>query len=143
MVTLSDWFQSSCHKFLPPALTAHSIRASNGQRTTTTFVSLQGASFALLFSAHCNFKHECCWWSVIQACPTLFNPPGSSVHGISQARLLEWVAISYSRRFSLPRDRTHVSCVSCRGRQILYQCATWEALKHEYQDLKLYNIKTK
>ena len=41
------------------------------------------------------------------------SPPGSSVHGISLARLLEWVAISYSRESSRPRDRIHVvSCVS-------------------------------
>ena len=39
--------------------------------------------------------------------------PGSSVHGISQARILECVAISSSRGFSQPRDGTHVSCVSC------------------------------
>ena len=48
------------------------------------------------------------------------SPPGSSVHGISQARILEWVAISYSRGSSWPRDWTWVSCVSCIGRQVLY-----------------------
>ena len=63
-----------------------------------------------------------------QSCPTLCNPvdcspPGSSVHGISQARILEWTAISSSRRNSWPKDRT---CVSCIGRQILYHSATWE-----------------
>ena len=46
------------------------------------------------------------------------GPPGSSVHGIFQARILEWVAISFSRGTSQPRDQTRVSCV---GRQILYQ----------------------
>ena len=55
--------------------------------------------------------------SVAQSCPILCNPmhcspPGSSVRGISQARVLEWVAISFSRGSSCPRDRTHVSCVS-------------------------------
>ena len=39
-------------------------------------------------------------------------PPGSSVHGIFQARILAWVAISYSWGSSQPRDRTHVSCTS-------------------------------
>ena len=53
-----------------------------------------------------------------QSCPTLCypvdcSPPGSSVHGISQARILEWVAISSSRGSSWPRDQTHDSCVSC------------------------------
>ena len=55
-------------------------------------------------------------------------PPGSSVHKIPQARMLEWVAISSTRGYSQPRDRTHVSSVSCIGRQILYLCTTWEAL---------------
>ena len=56
-----------------------------------------------------------------------YNPPGSSVHGISQANILEWVIISSPRGSSPPRDRTHVSCISCIGRQILYNWATWEA----------------
>ena len=52
---------------------------------------------------------------VAQLCPTLCdrmdcNPPGSSVHEIFQARKLEWVAISFSRGSSQPRDRTWVSC---------------------------------
>ena len=53
---------------------------------------------------------------------------GSSVLGVSPARILEWVAISYSRGSSEPRDRTQVSCVSCIGRQILYHYTTWEAV---------------
>ena len=52
---------------------------------------------------------------VVQSCLTLSDPmdcspPGSSVHGILQARVLEWVAISFSRGSSQPRDRTQVSC---------------------------------
>ena len=49
------------------------------------------------------------------------SPPGSSVLGIFQARILEWVAISYFRAASQPRYQTRVSCISCIGRQILYQ----------------------
>ena len=49
--------------------------------------------------------------------PVDCSPPGSSVHGILQARPLEWVAISYSRGSSWPRDQT---CVSCTARQGLY-----------------------
>ena len=56
------------------------------------------------------------------------SPPGSSVHGIFQARILEWVAISFSRGSSQPWDGTHLSDVSCIGRQVLYTSATWEAL---------------
>jgi len=54
--------------------------------------------------------------------------PGSSVHGILQARTLEWVAISFSRGSFWPRDRTHVSYVSCTDRWALYHCATWKAI---------------
>ena len=57
-----------------------------------------------------------CISEVTQSCPTLCDPmdcslPGSSVHGIFQARVLEWVAISSSRGSSQPRDRTWVSCI--------------------------------
>ena len=66
---------------------------------------------------------------VTQWCLTLCDPmdcslPGSSVHGIFQARILEWVAIPYSRASSRPRGWTHFSCTSCIGWQILYHCAT-------------------
>ena len=50
-------------------------------------------------------------------CPLDCNPPDSSVHVISQARILEWVTISLSRGSSQPRDRTQVSRI---GRWILY-----------------------
>ena len=68
----------------------------------------------------------------LQSCPTLCNPmegspPGSSVRGILQARILEWVVMPSSRGSSWPRDRTCVSHVSCIGRQVLYYWATWEA----------------
>ena len=53
-----------------------------------------------------------------------FVSPGSSVHGISQATISEWVAISFSRGFSQPSNWTHISCI---GRQILYHWATSEA----------------
>ena len=49
---------------------------------------------------------------------------GSSVYGILQARILEWVAISFSRRSSQLRDRTRIFCISCTGRQILFHWAT-------------------
>ena len=51
------------------------------------------------------------------------SPPGSSIHGILQARLLEWGAISFSRGFSWPRDLT---CISCICRWVLYHWATRE-----------------
>ena len=64
-----------------------------------------------------------------QSCPTLCDPmdsssSGTSVHGILQARTLEWAAISFSRGSSWPRDWTCISCVSCIGRWILYHLCT-------------------
>ena len=66
-------------------------------------------------------------WYLTLCSPTDCSPSGSSVHRISQARILEWVAISSSRVYSWARDKTCISCVSCIGRQILYHCTTWEA----------------
>ena len=62
-----------------------------------------------------------CCSLVTKSVPTLCNPmnyslPGSSVHGISQARILEWVAILFSRGSSQPKDWT---CISCTGRRFL------------------------
>ena len=72
---------------------------------------------------------------VTQSCLTFCDPmdcslPGSSVHGIFQARILDWVVISYSRGSSWPRDWTHASYVSCTGRQILCHCATLGSSYH-------------
>ena len=61
-----------------------------------------------------------------------YSPPGSSIHGIIQARILKWVAISFSRRSSQPRVQT---CVSCIGREVLYHCATREALTQLHHSL--------
>ena len=62
---------------------------------------------------------------LLQLCPTLrgpmdCSPPGSSVQGISQARILEWVAMPSSKGSSRPRARTCVSDVSCDDRRVLY-----------------------
>ena len=59
------------------------------------------------------------------SCPTHSDPmdcslPGSAVHAILQARILEWVAMLSSRRSSRPRDQTLISYVSYIGRQVLY-----------------------
>ena len=88
--------------------------------------------FLGVFGKKITYRHiylSICCCLVSQSCPILCHPmdcslPGSSIHGISQARTLEWVAISFSRGSSWPRDRT---CVSCIGMQVLYCWATWEA----------------
>ena len=55
------------------------------------------------------------------------SPPGSSVHETFPPRVLERVAISFSRGFSQPRDRTHISCISCIVGWFLTTWITWEA----------------
>ena len=61
------------------------------------------------------------------------SPSGSSVHGISQARILKWVAILYCRGSPRSRDQT---CVSCIGKWILYPCATWKALFFQFSSVQ-------
>ena len=75
-----------------------------------------------------NYLYSCLiqFSSVPQSCPTLCDPmdyslPDSPIHGIFQARILEWVAISSSRRSSRPRNQICVSYVSCIDRQVLYR----------------------
>ena len=67
------------------------------------------------------FENYPCGWvhaQLLQSCPTLCDPigcslPGSSVHGILQARVLKWVAIPSSKGSSEPRDWICISCISC------------------------------
>ena len=63
-----------------------------------------------------------------QSCLILCNPMHYSPPGIFQARILEWVAISYSRQSFWPKDQTHVSCISCAGRRILYHFILYHSL---------------
>ena len=71
-----------------------------------------------------SLKYAWVWscFSSVQLCSSMdCSPPGSSVHGILQARTLEWVAMPSSRGSSWPRHRTQVSYISCIGRQFLKQ----------------------
>ena len=77
------------------------------------------STFSLHLSSFYFFIFWQCVWLVAQSCPTLCNPmecspPGSSVHGILQARILEGVVMSSSRGSSQPRDWTQVSCTADR-----------------------------
>ena len=68
-------------------------------------------------------QHKCVLnrFSCVRLCdPMNCSLPGSSVQGILQARILEWVAIPSSRGSSQPRVRTHISYISCTGRWVLY-----------------------
>ena len=72
-----------------------------------------------------SYSWGCCCCSVAKLCPTLCD----HIHGVFQARMLEWIAISTPGDLPDPgRDQTHVtSCISCTGRWSLHHCTTWEA----------------
>ena len=75
---------------------------------------LQFSSILTLLLLPSRFSH-------VQLCdPMDCCPPGSSAHGIPQARILERVAVSFCTGSSQPKDQTHVSCVSCIGMWVLY-----------------------
>ena len=81
----------------------------------SVFTPLGTSSLWQLLETYWSFKVS----EVAQSCPTLCDPmdcspPGFSVHGILQARILEWVASSFSRGSSRPRDQTQVSHIAGR-----------------------------
>ena len=70
----------------------------------------------------------CVCSKLLRSCLTLCDPidhssPGSSVHGIFQARILEWVAMPSPKGSSWPRHWTCISYVSCTGRRVIYTSA--------------------
>ena len=95
-------------------------------------VSLTSEPLHMLYSfATLNHTHMylCMHAKSLQLCLTLCNPldcssPGSSIHGIIQTRVLEWIAMPSSRGSSQARDRTLVLYVSCIGRWVI-SSATW------------------
>ena len=66
----------------------------------------------------CEFSRICLFCNSLDCSPS----------EISQARILEWIAISFTRGYSWLGDQTRVSCIFCLGRWILYHWPTWEAL---------------
>ena len=80
-----------------------------------------------------------------QSCPTLcdlmdYSPPGSSVNGILQARILEWVAMPLLQRIFPTQESNPHPYVSCISRRVLYTSATWEAPSVRMKDLKSRSI---
>ena len=84
-----------------------------------------------------------------QLCLTLCDPmdcspPGSSAHGISRARILEWAAMPSSRGSSWPRDWIRGSYVSCTGRQVLYhQWPLWRRHVQEEHFILIFDFQSK
>ena len=124
-VTLARHFTSLCLSFL----------SESGDSNISAYTPRGKGEFSRLTSTwRYHLSHQgspvSTWSEVAQSCPTLCDPmdcslPGSSVHGIFEARTLEWVAISFSRGSSWARDRTRVSHIVGR---LFTVWATREAL---------------
>ena len=113
------WGNQSWHQVhLWPVLGSRSLCKLTYQCSHCSFAVINGIGF-----------HWICQFMLFmlshQLCPPLCDPmdcglAGSSVHGILQARIMEWVVISSSRGSSWTRDQTRVSYILCFGRWVLY-----------------------
>ena len=109
----------------PTSLSSSSVMHDNTQ--LPNLCGLQPLNFV---------SYACMDAKLLQSCPILCNPmdyspPGFCVHGISQARILEWVAISSSRASSCPRDQNCIFYASCIGRWVLYHCHRLEVRRRK------------
>ena len=101
----------------------HTERKKEKEGERAQALDLQANLFKCWLSTGTCILFNCCRvWLFCN--PMHCSPPGSSVRGILQARILEWVGISFCRGSSQPRDRTLVSCI---GRWVLYHWVTREA----------------
>ena len=134
-LAISIWRKPKSSQLLTSHLCLLTLTAATSLKTSTTLSPVLPTSVIsslLLWPIKGNSLPVCMCSKSLQSCPTLSNsvhcsPPSSSVHGIFQARILGWGAMPFSRGSSWPRDRTHISHISCIGRRVLYHCATWEA----------------
>ena len=118
-----------------------SVKLWNQRITGKLSRTIQEGKRAVAWAFTCKHeKTDVCVKSFL-LCPTLCDPmecslPGSSVHGILQARILEWVAMPSSRGSSWPRDWTCISCLPARGGESSTTSTTWEALKMLTEDYR-------
>ena len=126
-VSDSLWPHGLQHARLPcpspsPRLCSNSYPLSQWYHPTISSSVTHFSSCLHSFPASASFPMSWLFASeseVTQSCPTLWDPmdsslPGFSIHGIFQAKILEWVAIYFCRRSSWPRDQTRVSCFAGR-----------------------------
>ena len=123
-ITCSDSWHCFCNRWWKLREWSNTVTAKpyllqkpKDQKDALVFSSVKGKQrFGFFFSS----AYMCTCWVMFDSLWPCGQSSGSSVHWIFQARILEWVAISFSKGSSQPRDRTRVSCV---GRWILYHCA--------------------
>ena len=144
MVPLGPWslsggYQTSCEEQAPKLSVVLALETSpwyHGDRSPGAFCDIQVPWWPPsldpwrdgLTETATTYKEDCCCFFshevMSDSCGTMdCSPPGSSVHGIFQARILEWVAISFSRGSSQPRDHTWVSSFGRWG----FFTTVWEA----------------
>ena len=119
-----DWHRDSFREWFRTSLQAHKdSRVVQEKKLNESVVSssawFHDGLWSIMASENCPARGECILVCVqsLQSCPTLCNPldyspPSSSVHGILQASILEWVAMPSSREFSQPGVQTCISCIA-------------------------------
>ena len=124
--------ESRNHKTIPASVSVYHLKVSfTGASDGTESACNDGDPSSIPGSGRYHHLKICVYSSIaavslltharLSCNPIDCSPPGSSVHGISQVRILEWVVISFSREFFWPRDQAHVPCIR---RKVLYQWVT-------------------
>ena len=119
------------------------VSFSSSKMSLSFFMSNKNFFLLSMVNLQCHVSFKCTakWISYVRAqslsLVRFFVTPWATVHGVSQARILEWVAKSCSRGSSWPRDRTHITCISCNGRYMLYHWAIWEAQLVKYVHISI------
>ena len=114
------------------------IRRVANNRTQLKWLSIDACWKAPHSKISVNWCSISCVLSHVWLCdPMDCSPPSSSIHGIFQARILEWVDISSSRDLLHSGIEPMVSCVSCIGKRILYHWPTKEAHIYTYSQFNL------
>ena len=113
---MSNWTELNWTEWFPILLPLGSLLSLVGFLWHFFSISLFGYGMHFLARGLIQSVLHCTCAQSLQSCPTLsdlmdYNPPGSSVHGILQARILEWVAMPSSRGSSQSQDWSHVSCL--------------------------------
>ena len=128
------WLDRLAHIHLPFffLLNESIVISSSSKHNLPMLVGSNLHSFYILFNYQWLSSFAVSVLCCAKLCLTLCNPvgcspPGSSVHGILQARILEWVAMASSRGSSQPRDQTHIPCISCTAGGCFTCWATREA----------------
>ena len=125
----------------PPKPDASQVGKINDRFYTPFTVTRFSPSVELRLKAEMRFICAHVHAKSLQSCPALCDPmdnslPGSSVHGILQARILEWVAVPSSRGSSWPRDQTHISSGSCTAGRFSTTEQPGEALMFSHSKAK-------